>query len=344
MMDPVLRLIIIIASIIVVLIILFTLVGITLIKKTFTRQDFVPGKMFLSYDDIKDTIARTEFKFKSGKNTLAGYIYAPESNETIIYVHGMCAGHMCYLSDIIALVNKGYKVITYDYTGTGSSTGKYYKGLAQQKYDLIALFNYLNNNPYFLNQEYNLYGHSMGGYAVSGVASKFSNIKRIVSISGFNNPHKFFIDCIRIKTNKLISILMIIPLRLGLFFLNGFKYNEEGIKCINKSNKDILVIHGKMDEIVPLKYSIYNSKDKCTNKNAKFILMEEEYHNKHNTVIASTDCVKYQEEIEKLFNEEIKKTNDKSIAYKNIMDAVDRFKFNVANDELIDVVDKFYRE
>ena len=72
--------------------------------------------------------------------------------------------------------------------------------------------------------------------------------------------------------------------------------------------------------------------------------MEEEYHNKHNTVIASTDCVKYQEEIEKLFNEEIKKTNDKSIAYKNIMDAVDRFKFNVANDELIDVVDKFYRE
>ena len=77
---------------------------------------------------------------------------------------------------------------------------------------------------------------------------------------------------------------------------------------------------------------------------SEYLLMEEEYHNRHNTVIASTECVKYQMELEAIFNEELAKTNDRSKARKKMLEGIDKYKFNHANGDLMNIIDEYYKE
>ena len=340
-MDPVLKIILIILAVIIVLLFLSYLFGDAIIKRAFSRLDIQKDSELLSYDDVKDKYERDEFNFYSKKVKLNGYIYGKNNNKLLIYVHGMCPGHTGYLSDITYLVNLGYKVITYDFTASGLSNGAYFYGVNQQKYDLMSLFKYLNENEEYKNQEFYLYGHSMGGYAVAACANKNARIKKIVSISGFNKPIQLLFNHIK-GSKKFLAYLAFLPLHIASLFHFGLHYNESAYKSINKSNKDIMIIHGEKDETVNLKLSIYNKKDKIKNKKAVFKLMTDEYHNTHNSVIASTECVKYQNERMKLFNDELKKTKNRNLAYKKMIEGIDRFKFNVANDELMKEIDAFY--
>ena len=341
-MNPVLLTIIIVLSSLLFIYIVLWLFGVFIIHKFFKRMDLENSPELFTYDDVKDKYDRKEFSFKSFGKVLKGYIYGLNIDKIIVYVHGMCPGHCGYLSDIMALVDRGYKVITYDYTATGSSEGKYFYGISQQKYDLKALFKCLNNTEYKDSKVY-LYGHSMGGYAVGCSCGKYKNVEKIVSISGFDNPYRFLVSVIN-KNDSLLSRITFTPLRIAFFMHFGIHSNEKASKNISKSDGKILIIHGSNDEIVNIKYSILNKKNEIKNKNAEYILMEDEYHNRHNTVIASTDCVKYQMKLEEVFNEEFAKTNDKYKARMKMLEGIDKFKFNVANDDLMNIIDEYYKK
>ena len=319
------------------------LLGVLLLKTSFKREDLPEKSFYLNYDEFKDRYPRKEFSFKSKKNNLAGYIYGCENDNTIVYVHGMCPGHTGYLSDIIYLVDKGYKVITYDYTATGKSEGKYFNGLAQQKYDLTSLFNYLKNNDEYKNLSFDLYGHSMGGYAVGVCINKYENIKRVVSISGFDTPHSFLYHVSSVKFGKFKAMVIYFPIFVACLFKLGFSFNEKASKNINNSNKDIFIIHGNEDETVSLKDSIYKKIEKSNHKNIKSLLITDPIHNGHNSIIASTDCVKYQQKQMDYYKEQLDKTKDNKKAYTLFLENTDAHKFNVANDKLMDIIIKFYR-
>ncbi len=342
-MDPVLKIILIILAVIIVLLFLSYLFGDAIIKRAFSRMDYNQNSELLSYDDVKNKYQREEFTFISKKVQLKGYIYGKSNNQILIYVHGMCPGHTGYLSDITYLVNLGYQVITYDYTATGFSNGAYFYGLNQQKYDLLSLFKYLQENDEYKNKDFYLYGHSMGGYAVAAVANKNEHIKKIVSISAFNKPMEILISFIK-QNKKILGYLAFLPLHLASLFHFGLHYNENAANVLKKSNKNVLVIHGEKDQTVKLKHSIYNKKDKIKNDKISFKLMTEEYHNSHNSVIASTECVIYQKERKKIYDEELKKTKNKTLAYQKMIDGIDKFKFNIANDELMKEIDDYFKK
>ena len=343
-MNPTLLTIIIILSSIALLLLISFILGDLILKSNFKRMDLEKDSFLIPYEDVKDKYERSEFTFKSKKNTLKGYIYGLNNEKLLVYVHGMCPGHTGYLSDIISLVDRGYKVITYDFTGTGSSEGKRIYGLPQTKCDLIAFMNYIQTNDEYKDKKYCLYGHSMGGYATAVCINKSKNIDKVVSISGYNKPHEFMMTSVKKKMGLFASIIVSFPIYLASLIHYGFKYNESAIKNINSVNKDIFIIHGNNDEIVPLSSSIYSQKDKITNKNAKFLLMSDENHNTHNSVIASTECVKYQKERMDIYNEVLKNTNDPKQAYKSFIDGLDRFKYNSANEELMEKIDQFYQK
>ena len=336
---------IIVATFIVINSIISYIIASKIFNKVFRRQDFNENHELLSYNDIKDKYQRKEYSFKSGKNTLKAYLYGNLCQRGfIVYVHGLCPGHQGYLSDITSLVDKGYQVFTYDFTATGASDGKKFSGLDQQKKDLKACLKFLQESDEFKNYDIFLYGHSMGAYGVSACQNASSKIKASVAISGYDKPYQEIMSSISDPNKKFFHFISIYPIFIKLLIDSGFSFNTSASKVISKSNKPILIIHGSKDETVPLdKISIYSKKDKIKNKNASFLLMEDEYHNTHNSVIASTECVKYQRERMEIFNSVYKETKSKADAYKALIDGIDRFKFNSANEGLMEIIDKFYQ-
>ncbi len=332
---------IVIAAIIVILAIMYILATVFL-NKSFSRLDFIKGNGLISFDDIKDKYERDEYEFKSGKNTLKAYMYkGTKEDDLIVYVHGMCPGHQGYLSDIMSLVDRGYNIFTYDFTATGNSDGKHYSGIDHQLFDLRCAMAYLENNNYFGYKNIYLYGHSMGGYAVAAYDN--DAIKAKVSISGFDNPIHELLAALGVK-NKLIKAFISFMVRFKYFMNRGFKYNLKAHKMLKNTNTYTLVIHGANDKLVPYdNISICSKKDLINNDKVEYLKMEEELHSEHNTVIASTDCVLYQREIEKLFEKEKAKGKSPAEARDIMFKSIDIFKFNKANEDLMDIIDKFYQ-
>nr|MCR4898974.1 hypothetical protein [Acholeplasmatales bacterium] len=230
---------------------------------------------------------------------------------------------------------------TYDFTATGQSDGIYYLGLNQQLYDLDSCMKYLKSNDYYGYQNIYLYGHSMGGYAVGAYDNPI--IKAKVSISGYDNHIKELVSYMCKNKNKLIKCYYLIMFKIIYFLRKGFKSNVVVSKVLKNTQTKTLIIHGTNDEIVPfLDQSIYSKKNKINNDKIEYIKMEEKLHSSHNTVLASTECVLYQKEIMALINQKIKEGKTLDEAKDIILKDADVFKLNSSNNELIDIVDKFF--
>ena len=344
-MDPFIIVLIIIGGILLLFIILSYIISTILLNKSFTRMEFEKGKELISYDEIKEKYKRSEYSFKSKKNTLKAYLYKKdESKDLVVYVHGMCAGHQGYLSDIIALMDKGYNVFTYDFTATGESSGKRYCGLNQQYFDLQCAIKFLKVNNIFGYQNIYLYGHSMGGYAVA--CTNDDIFKAIVSISGFDSHISELVSAFSKKAKPTIKVLIHAMLGIKYFIDQGIKCDVKAHNVLKKSNIPTLVIHGTNDELVPFdKISIISKKDNINNEKIEYLEMSEEKHSSHNSVIASTRCVDYQKEKFAIYQEAMKELHD----HKKARDAMvekdfDVFLFNEANPDLMDRIDEFYRK
>ena len=315
-----------------------------LLNKSFGRMNFEEGKEFISYNDIKDKYERTEYSFKSKKNNLKAYLYRKDtSQKLVVYVHGMCAGHQGYLSDIISLMNRGYNVFTYDFTGTGESDGNHYCGLNQQYFDLNNAIKFLKENNLFGYKDIYLYGHSMGGYAVACCCDEI--FSGIVSISGFDSHIDELVTTFSKNANGFVKVMAKLMLSIKYIIDQGCKYNIKAHNVLKKTTVNTLVIHGTNDELVPFeKISILSKKDIINNSKVKYLEMSDELHNGHNSVIASTDCVIYQKEKMEIYKKALEETKNHNKARDAMIEDLDVFKFNNANEELMEIIDKFYQE
>lgn len=91
----------------------------------------------LRYEDLETVYPRSLVSFKSGNNTLQGYIYGQNQNQGLVVVaHGLGGGADSYLSQITYFVDQGWQVFAYDATGSFDSEGKTTKGFPQALIDL----------------------------------------------------------------------------------------------------------------------------------------------------------------------------------------------------------------
>ncbi len=342
-MNPLFLILIIVFSVILLFVLIMYLTATKFLNSSFNRWEFVEGEELLSYNDVKDKYNRDEYEFLSKKKKLKAYLYKGNNDSLIIYAHGMCPGHQGYLSDIIHLIDLGYNVFTYDFTGTGSSEGKHYCGLNQQYFDLLKAISFVKNNHLFGYKHVHLYGHSMGGYAVACMNDPIIN--SIVSISGFDSPIEELLSVFGKNQSKMVIFFVKLMLKMKYFIDFGNKGNLKAHKILKNSNINTLIIQGNNDELVDyLHQSIYSKKDLINNEKIKFLLIEDENHNKHNTIIASTECVKYQKPFIDRFNQALKEGKSNYDAKQEMIKEIDRFKFNVANDELMDLINDFYQD
>lgn len=226
-------------------------------------------------------LERETVSFPSGKETLTGYIYGKDntSQGLVVISHGLGGDSEGYISETKYFVDNGFMVFAYDNTGSGASTGDSCKGLAQSAIDLDNALNYVEQNPIFDGLPICLYGHSWGGYATTAVLNYDHDITAVVSLAGYNS-------CMQEMTYVGKSILGPFVyaeypfMWLMQYMTFGDKVNVTASDGINHaSNTAVLIVQGDLDDFVGYDGPcIYANRDKITNSNVQFMVLENRDH------------------------------------------------------------------
>lgn len=212
------------------------------------------------FDDF-DSLNREEYTTIFLRAPIRGYIYTNKNYQGdykgfIILSHGLWGTHIQYLMDIEFLTSLGYKVLAFDNYGVGISGGNSQISLANASFVLDTVINDVEKNNINNNLDIYLYGHSMGGYAVSCILKRHREIKKAIIRSSPISASKAGADLL-LKKKKFLGSLIYPTVSFSTNAILGRKNNPNAIKSIKKNNDtSILLIHAKNDSIVPFKHSV----------------------------------------------------------------------------------------
>ena len=256
------------------------------VKQNFGRGGY-PDRRFSNqkrYDpDYRSTHSRAEVRFRSGKNTLHGFIYGMENTAPkglLVFAHGITVGHESYINQLMWFADHNWRVFAYDATGSAASEGAGTVGLVQSALDLDKALSYAETDDRLKDLPIYLLGHSWGGYAVCAVLNfgHNSRIRAAASLSGYADPNEMMMLGTERNVGKAGA-------RIFAPYVNGYNISKFGknwklsaIDGINRSGLPVLVIHGEHDDYVDInKVSIYSKREKITNPKAKFYLLRGKY-------------------------------------------------------------------
>ncbi len=183
---------------------------------------------------------------------LAGYQYSRSGQNQkglLVFAHGLCGGHKNYLDICNFFANNGYQVFAYDATGNGESEGKKVGGFAQGISDLDDVLNYVKSLPEYKGLPIMLMGHSWGAYCVANVLKFHSDVKAVVSVSGFDTSAGFLKQYGERHIGKVAALLM--PYVLLYERICWGKYaTTSGCGGFANTKAKVMVIHSADDETV----------------------------------------------------------------------------------------------
>lgn len=174
------------------------------------------------------------FKNSSG-NQLNGWILSPYSKfngRTLLFLHGNAGNITTHFSYALPLVQKGFKVFLFDYSGFGFSEGEATR--EQVLEDANAALDYLVSRTDLKSKKLLIYGQSLGGHLAATMAATNQDKIDGLIIEGAFSTHK------GIAANKAGL--------LGRWFVSE-KYS--GLEAIRENKKPVLIIHSVDDEVTP---------------------------------------------------------------------------------------------
>ena len=189
-----------------------------------------------------------------------------KTDKLILFCPGMGPGHTAYLAEIETLCKAGYRVLTLDYTGCGSSGGEKMDSVNAPTRDVIELLELIKPS-----EEIILVGHSLGGYTALNVINLRKDIKKAVVISGF----------ISIADEMTVFVkLRILANRIKRFEkkLNPRYGNIDNVKYVAETTDKLLWIHSTDDPMVNYKFNA-GKVEKAGNPNVKLITVNNKRHN-----------------------------------------------------------------
>lgn len=330
--------------------VIFSTISIIYLKinydKSFARVNN-PNPIFsayLRYSDVPE-YSRTDVEFNSGKNTLKGHIYGEANSKGLIIIsHGLGYGSENYLAETIHFVENGWRVFTFDNTGTHNSEGESTVGPSQSLLDLKSALDFINGEQTLKSLPIALYGHSWGAYAVTSILNYNYDIDAVVSISGFNTPMELLSEQVNTQLG-IFSPLMSPFLWLYQKILFNDYFQISAVDGINNSTSGVLIIHGDHDEAISYEgASIISHKSEITNPNVSFITRSIEYQNGHNSLFESIKAINY---IKIKNNEYLELYNDYS---GNIPDSVkikyyesiNRFMTSELDKDFMNTINQFF--
>jgi uncharacterized protein len=300
-------------------------------SRVFSRADYdeYNTAYFYTYDEIDtNKYKRETLRIKSGDNTLAGYLYGQENTQGLIIIS---PGHRdasdIKLPEITYFVDKGWMVLCYDYTGCYGSEGSSMIGYVQAPADLAAVLDYVESNPRFDKLPVMLFGHSLGAYASAAVLQHKHNITAVVAASGFDDPTEQWEYSVK-RFTSVFGPLLAPYSRMLMKTKFGDMAHFSAIDGINSTEIPVLVLQGTTDEFYGKVSSIYEHRDKITNKNCTLRLMSRENRHGHYDYFLSDRAIAYR-----------KKINEGQIAK---VEAIDKFLYIEHDDEIMNYINEFY--
>lgn len=314
---------------------------------TFSRGELSPYAAGLRYADVKDEYSRSPRQFYSGENRLQAYVYGEENDKGLVVIsHGMGGGHEGYMTDICWFVDHGWRVFGFDNTGSCESEGDGIVGLVQSALDLDAALTFIEGDSELSKLDVLLYGHSWGGYAVAAVLNFDHDVAAVASIAGYNDPVDMAVEWGKDSMGGFAYLeYPFIWLNNKLIF--GSLSDMTAVDGINRVDTPVLVIHGAGDKVVGYDGAgIIAQRDEITNPNVRFLTLDREGSDGHNTVFMSSGAVKYFDEIEKEYDK-LEASYDGEVpdeVNEQFFSAVDKKRTSELNPDLIEAVEEFFEE
>lgn len=302
----------------------------------------------ISYAEIMDKYPRDKVSFMSGDNRLTGYVYNTLKPQGLVVIApGLSDGGEDYTSIAMGFADLGYKVFTFDTTGSFESEGENSIGFSQIVLDLENALRFIEKEPELKDLPIYLFGHSRGGYASAMMCNKDFNIKAIATVGAVNSPMEITMEWSKNYVGPLAFTGY--P---ALYAYQAMVFGKDimtttGAEAIDEGDVPALIIHCENDVTVSIEgSSIYAHKDEVDNENTKFMLYENEENAGHTTLLFTKEANSYREEIhdeyehlETLYGGEIPEDIEAEF-----LDQIDSMKAQEANTELIKMISKFYLE
>lgn len=258
---------------------------------------FDSNTRYLTYKDVAERYDRSVIQFDSGNNKLIGYLYGEGNNKGLVVIaHGLGGGAENYLAETLYFVDQGWQVFAYDCSGSFGSEGNL-NGFPQAVYDLDAALQYITSDSSLRRLPLLLYGHSMGGYAVTSILRKNYDVAAVVSVSGFNSPTEVMVD----RASQYIGVLAYLEYPYVWAYqtlLFGKDASAQAIDAINHSNVPVMIIHGDQDRSVTYRGSgIIAYRDNITNPKVTYMICSTSPCNDHKNLYVSETAYQYRKQI-----------------------------------------------
>jgi uncharacterized protein len=199
-----------------------------------------------------------------GQPTLAGWLL-PTTSEvrgTVLYLHGNAENISTHFAAVYWLPKEGYQVFLFDYAGYGESEGTV--SLSGIHRDVERMIGWVAADHRTMGKPLILFGSSLGGtmalYAAAQ-SEKRGALQAVVAEAPFSSYRS-------IAREKLSLIWLTSPFRWPLGFLVSDHFSPLGVA--EKMNKQVLLIHGTTDAVVPL----HHSADLCAAIGERCTLLE----------------------------------------------------------------------
>lgn len=167
-----------------------------------------------------------------------------------------------YVGDMEFLSRNGFAVVKPDFRGNGQS-----EGLAEGAYysmgyhnDIMTLLSAIKKTNYLNGQQFNLWGHSMGGYLALRTAVMRSDIANIIILSGAVGSAEKMFTTYTAPSDKLNLVAR--EYRFEALRIHGnplknpeFWFNASPYSRISKISANVQIHVGLKDEVVPPQFS-----------------------------------------------------------------------------------------
>lgn len=219
-------------------------------------------------------------RFKSQGKKLEGWIISKNSKKEIdrllILTHGWSTNLSIFFPIVKFLHNSGFDMFLYDSRGHGNSESDNPITLKKMAADISAAIDYACIKFKSANLPIAILGHSMGASAAILAASNDNRIEKIIACAPFSDP-KLIIKR-HIKSNKIPLGIFI---KLVFYFIQRWIGttidNIAPINRINYIEKDILLVHGLKDTLIPYTDTI-SLRNASTSKKTSLLKVENRGH------------------------------------------------------------------
>lgn len=191
--------------------------------------------------------------------TIEGWYFPPSTKKKVlVYFHGNAFNHAGRLSKVNKYIADGYGVLLAGYRGYGGNPGSpSEQGFYQ---DARAWMDYLTKTQSIPSKDIIIYGESIGTGVAVQMASEYPDVAGLI----LEAPYSSTVDVAKARYPFIpVSLLM--------------KDQYRSFDKISKIHKPLLIIHGKLDNVINISFS--HKLFEAANEPKEFVQIDTAAHN-----------------------------------------------------------------